>query len=66
MQGSKGAILAIFQKGPGWPCPDISALKNPSRDFKNYFCFGLGFYEFLVMLEGKIRDPIFYKINMVK
>ena len=34
------AVLAIFQKEPGWPCPVIMALKNPSLDFKNYFCFG--------------------------
>ena len=39
MQGLKSAILAIFQRGPGWPCPVSTALKNPSWDFKNYFCF---------------------------
>jgi hypothetical protein len=50
----KSAILAIFRKGPGRLCPDIFALKNPSQDLKNYFCFG-----FLVMLEGKIRETLF-------
>ena len=32
MQGLKSAILAIFQRGPGWPCPVSAALKNPSMD----------------------------------
>ena len=40
MHGSKSAILAIFQTGPEWPCTVSAALKNPSQDFKNYFCFG--------------------------
>ena len=40
MQGLKSAILAIFQTGPGWPCPISTALKNPLLDFKKYFCFG--------------------------
>jgi hypothetical protein len=39
MQGLKSAILAIFQKEPGGPCPVSKALKNPSLDFKNYFCY---------------------------
>ena len=39
MYGSKSAILAIFQKGPGWPCPDSAALKNPSQDFNFNFVF---------------------------
>jgi hypothetical protein len=30
MQGLKSAILAIFKKGLGWPCPVIAALKNAS------------------------------------
>ena len=55
MQGLKSAILAIFQTGLGWLCPVGSALKNPSQDFKNYFCFG-----FLAMLEGKIRASPFF------
>ena len=40
MHGSKSAILAIFQTGPGWPCTVSAALKNPSQDFKNSFCIG--------------------------
>ena len=36
MQGLKSAILAIFQRGPGWPS---AAFKNPPLDLKNYFCF---------------------------
>ena len=40
MQGFKSAILAIFQNGLGWPCPVSAALKNPSQEFKKYFCFG--------------------------
>ena len=59
MHGSKSAILAIFQKGPGWPCPDSAALKNPSQEFK--FFFELGADEFLVMLEGKIREAPFFQ-----
>ena len=39
MQGLKSAIMAIFQRGPGWPCPVSTALKNPSLDLKNSFCF---------------------------
>ena len=31
MQGLKSAILAIFQKGPGWPGTVSAALKNPSH-----------------------------------
>jgi hypothetical protein len=27
MHGLKSAILAIFQKGLGWPCPVSAALK---------------------------------------
>ena len=57
MQGFKSAILAIFQRGPGWPCPVSTALKNPSLDFKNSFCFV--FYEFLAMLQGKIKKGLF-------
>ena len=39
MQRLKSAILAIFQNGLGWLCPVSAALKNPSQEFKNYFCF---------------------------
>ena len=54
LHGSKGAILAIFQKGPGWLCPQESL-----TGFKKNI-FVLGFYEFLVMLEGKIRETPFF------
>ena len=30
MHGLKSGILAIFQRGLGWPCPVSSALKNAS------------------------------------
>ena len=30
MHGLKSAILAIFQKLPGWPCPVIATLRNGS------------------------------------
>ena len=40
MQGLKSAILAFFQNELGWLCPVNAALKNPSQDFKNSFCFG--------------------------
>ena len=30
MHGLKSAILAIFQKGLGWPCPVGPALENAS------------------------------------
>ena len=40
MHGLKSAILAIFQKGLGWPCPASAALKNASQLLKNSFCFG--------------------------
>ena len=58
MQGLKSAILAFFQTGPGWPCTVSAALKNPSQDFKNSFCIGAD--EFLVMLEGEIREAPFF------
>ena len=43
MQGLKSAILAIFQKsanGLNWLCLVIPALKKPSVNSKNSFCFG--------------------------
>ena len=39
MRGLESAILAIFQNGLGLLCPVGAALKNPSQEFKNYFCF---------------------------
>ena len=41
MQELKNVISTLFQKGPGWPCPDSTDLKNPLLDFKNCFCFGM-------------------------
>ena len=37
MQELNSAILAIFQRGPGWPCPVSTALKNPLLDLKKSF-----------------------------
>ena len=47
-----------FFRGPGWPCPVSTALKNHSLDLKILFVFGS--YEFLAMLEGKIRKGSFF------
>ena len=55
--GVKSAILAIFQTGPGWPCPVSTAVKNPSLDF---IFFALDSYEFLAMLEDKNRKGLFF------
>ena len=62
MHGSKSAILAIFQTGLGWPCTVSAALKNPSQDFKN--SFALVADGFLVMLECKIRECLFFYVKM--
>ena len=37
----------------------LDYLNNPSQDFKNFFFHGS--YEFLAMLEGKIREIPFFK-----
>ena len=58
MHGSKSAILAIFQTGPGWPATVSAAFKNPSVDFKNSFASGAD--DFLAILEGKIREGLFF------
>ena len=63
MQGLKSAILAIFQRGPGWLCLVSTALENPSVDLKNYFWHG---YEFLAMLQGKSRKGPFFWIQTGK
>ena len=55
--GYKVPFLAIFQKGPGWPCPDSAALKNSK------IIFALGADEFLTMLEGKIREAPFIQVQ---
>ena len=59
MHGSKSAILAIFQEGPGWPCPDSDRI--PHRISKILFAFGAD--EFLAMLEGKTKSAHFSKIQ---
>jgi hypothetical protein len=64
MHGTKSAILVICKKGQGprWPCPECPALKNPSQDFKNSFCF-----RFLkVPRKGKIRETPFFKVQFGK
>ena len=38
-----------------------AALKNPSQDFKSFFALGAN--EFLAMLEGKIRETPFLKVQ---
>ena len=58
MHGLKSAILAIFQRGLGWPCPASMALKNPLLGFKHSFWGGS--YEFLAMLKGKVRKSSFF------
>ena len=52
MQGLKGAILAIFQF-----FTVRAALKNPRI---SKILFALGADEFLAMLEGKIREALFF------
>jgi hypothetical protein len=53
MQVLKSAILVIFQKGLGWPCPRI-----PRWISKIIFVFGS--YKFPAILEGKIRKGSFF------
>ena len=68
MHGSKSAILAIFPTGPGWPGTVSAALKNPSQDFKNYFCLGFLFllivFLHIAMLENEIRETRFFKSSI--
>ena len=51
MHGLKSAILAIFQKELGWPCPVSAVLKNASSFEKKNV---LGADEYRERLEGKI------------
>ena len=53
MYGLKSVILAIFQKGLGWPCPVSAALKNV-----------LGADEYLERLIGKIRKCLFFYVRI--
>ena len=64
MQGLKSAILAIFQNGLGWLCHVSAALKNPSQEIKNYFCFGCRLS--LERLKGKTRRAHFSKVQSGK
>jgi hypothetical protein len=55
----------FFRKGPRWPCPDSGAFMNiPHRNSK--IIFALGADEFLVMLEGKIREAPYFKVRSGK
>ena len=65
MHGSKSAILAIFQTGPGWPGTVSAALKNPSWEFKNSFCIGC---RWIPSNAGRQnwRGPIFLRFYLVK
>ena len=61
MQGLKNAILAILQIGP---CTGSLALKNPSQNSK--IIYALGADGFLAMLEVKIREAPFFKVQSGK
>ena len=57
LAGLKSAILAIIQRGAGWPCPVSTALENPLLDLKKN---GLDSYELLAILEGKVKKGSFF------
>ena len=61
MHGLKIAILAIFQKGLGWPCPVWSS-KTHHSVCKNIFVLGAD--EYLEKLEGKIRKRLFLYVKI--
>ena len=63
MKELKSAILAIFQKGPGWLCPVSMTPKNLIKIWK--ILFGLCSYEFLATLEGKNRKGSIWQNNSV-
>ena len=58
MRGLKRAILAIFQKGLGWPCPVGPALENAS------ILSVMGADEYLERLECKIRKCLFFHVKI--
>ena len=58
LHGLKSAILTLFQKGLGWPCPVSGALKTQHSIWK--ILFVLGADEYLERLEGKIRKCLFF------
>ena len=62
MQGLKSAILEIFQAWPEWPFSVSTAFKN----WISKILLVLGSYEFLVMLEGNIRETPFFKVQSGK
>ena len=43
---------------------ELDYLNNPSQDYKNSFFYGS--YEFLAMLEGKIGEAPFFKVQSGK
>ena len=61
--GVKSAILAIFQRGPGWPCPVSAAIKNPSHELNIFVLFWVpipllistGFLKYPLELKTKIH-----------
>ena len=58
MHGSKSAILAICQTRLGWPSRIPHWISN--------ILFASGVNDFLAMLEGKIREGPFFKVQSSK
>ena len=54
MQGLKSAIFQKSADGLNWPYPVSAALKKPSVELKNSFCFG--FLWIPTLLEEKKKD----------
>ena len=65
MHGSKSAICAIFQTGPGWLCTVSSALKNPSQDFINSFFLWVQMNSWKCW-KAKLEWPHFFKVQSGK
>ena len=61
----KKCHLAIFQTGPGWLGTVSAALKNPSQDFKDSFCFGCRWFPTNAGRQN-YRGSIFLRFNLVK
>ena len=57
--GVKKCHFGNFSEKPGWPCPVSAALKNPSMDLKNYFCFRK-------CLKGKLQSALFSRFQSGK
>ena len=58
MQLLKRAILAIYQKGLGWPCAVSTCPQKVIITFQKFFLFSVsifGFYQYLKNMEGKVR-----------